>query len=137
MISDVMRTERGWAGHFICAAACRFRRNTLLEHDGVRVVVSTVGAMFSDRAVREIKGMKDRDGPEEIGLDRYYETMAFHANEEGPYIEADVSREVEFESSWSMGHAHIAFDSVDNAANDMHERVVDEIVARLMRGEIR
>ncbi len=58
------RTERGWAGHFICAERCRFRRNTLLEIGDMAIVVSTVGAMMS----------RGEDKPETIGHERYYET---------------------------------------------------------------
>ena len=63
-------TERGWAGHFICAARCNFRRNTLIESGDTRVVVSTVGAL---------RLKEDRQGFSDLGCDRTYETMAFRA----------------------------------------------------------
>ena len=115
----VQRTERGWAGHFICANRCRFRRNTLLERGDTRIVVSTVGLL------ENIKG----DGFETVGNDRYFETMAFHAAFDGRYWDADVSREISFESPWCI----LDVDANDRA-NDQHEAVVWEICTRLASG---
>lgn len=123
-------TERGWAGHFIRADGCRFRRNTLIQCDDKRIVVSTVGNLISN------------DKIESVGSNRWYETMAFEAyyNEfDGcGYWEADVSKEVPFDSpgglyadTWKeLCHTH---PDVDNVANDMHEKVVAEICDRLER----
>ena len=117
-MTKVIRTERGWAGHFICSNQCRFRRNTLLELDGSRIVVSTVGNHW----------YKDKLLP--IGVERYFETMAFHAMFEDPYWDADVSKQISFDSNWSLDE-----NANDNDANDMHETVVEEISRRMASGE--
>lgn len=115
----VKRTERGWAGHFICAERCLFRRNTLLEYLETKIVVSTVGMMM------------DGDKFTTIGYNRYYETMAFHAKlVENKYWDADVSRQVDFDSPWSIDEP-----GADDKANDMHDNVVFEIIAKLSDGE--
>ena len=73
MTDELNRTERGWAGHFIGAHQCKFRRNTLLELGDVRIVVSAVGAM-------ELQIGQTRKCPyEEVGYKRYFETMVFRA----------------------------------------------------------
>lgn len=125
MQKNVKRTERGWAGHFICADRCKFRRNTLLEFNQVKIVVSTVGLMQSG-----ING--EGKGFSPIGtFDRYYETMAFHSDKtDKRYHDADVSQQVNFESEWAIS----AIDA-DDKANDMHEIVVNEIAERLTNGE--
>lgn len=120
----VTRTERGWAAHFIGAGRCGFRRNTLLtcEETSCMVVVSTVG------------NYRDLSGDcLSIGFDRYYETMAFYAKTEGKYIEADVSREVPFNSKWAINQDEYDTDKefIDNKADDMHEDVVKELSTRL------
>lgn len=122
---SVKRTERGWAGHFICADRCRYRRNTLIEGLTDKVVVSTVGAFFTE------------NGLETIGAGgRYYETMAFGAMKEGMYIEADVRDERSFSSEWAICTDIPSYlpDDVDNHADAMHEAVVAEFMNR-MSGE--
>ena len=116
----IKRTERGWAGHFICADRCRFRSNTLVESGTIRIVVSTVGAMYVDGKI------------DSIGVDRYYETMAFHAEIDGAYWDANVMRNVSFESPWSLDEWNTP--DIDNRANEMHEAVVAEIVEKLTAG---
>jgi len=121
MTLEVKRTERGWGGHFICASRCLFRRNTLLEYGDIRIVVSTVGGFIAK---------PDEGKIEEIGYNRYFETMAFHAyREQDRYWDADVTREVTFSSPWAIPDP-----DADDKANDMHEAVVAEITARLMNG---
>jgi hypothetical protein len=120
MPSIVTRTERGWGGHFICADRCLFRRNTLLHNTdtGAKIVISTVGLM------------KGPDGGiEAIGGERYYETMAFAGEQEGKYIDANVSREVDFDSPWSIREI-----DADDQANDMHEAVVQELRNKMLLG---
>ena len=117
---DVRRVERGWAGHFICANRCRFRRNTLLEYNNIKIVVSTVGLMESI----------DGKNFDTVGCDRYFETMAFHADyDDKRYYDMDVSRQISFDSEWCLNEI-----DADDKANDMHERVVDEISTHLKGG---
>lgn len=110
----LVRTERGYAGHFICSHYCRFRRNTLLEYGEIRVVVSTVGDMH----------LKEDAPIKEIGCNRFYETMVFHAQWEEPYWEANVQREICFKSNWCIQTADRGSDKL---ADEMHEKVVREI----------
>lgn len=117
----VKRTERGWAGHFCCAHDCLFRRNTLLEYKDIKLVVSTVGNMLDP--------LRKRD-KYEIGVNRYYETMVFHADPvDIKYHDADVSKEVHFDSPWSISEW-----DADDQANLMHEMVVEELIDKLERG---
>jgi hypothetical protein len=66
----------------------------------------------------------------EIGYNRYFETMAFHARHYGRYWDTDVCREVSFESSWTIADV-----DADDRANDMHETVVTELMRRLEEGD--
>ena len=112
---EAKRTERGWAGHFICSDECMFRLNTLLEYDDVKIVISTIGNMWTGD-----------EHPKEIGYNRYYETMAFYGVEIQGYIEADVTRQINFESKWEISESF-----KDNEANEMHEDVVQELMRKI------
>lgn len=122
-INGVNVTERGWAGHFICADRCRFRRNTLLEYGGKKWVVSTVGAMVVDREW------------ESIGHNRWYETMAFWSKGD-EYNDADVSRQIDFESAWGIfgetwAEVIAQFPKPDLEADRIHNAVVAELIEKI------
>ena len=126
IINEVNVTERGWAGHLIVANKCLFRRNTLLEYKNKKWVVSTVGAY------RNYENKIDS-----IGYRRWYETMAFEGQEENGFIEANVGEEISFDSEWGIwgdsweevcDNCH---GTPDNAANDMHDKVVSELIDKI------
>jgi hypothetical protein len=120
----VKRTERGWAGHYCCAMECQFRRNTLLEKGEVKIVVSTVGAMFQ---------RNEEDGYSEIGVNRYYETMVFFAKlEQGIYLDVDVQKQIPINQNWQIGKIS---EKADLEANNMHESIVKEMIERIQKGE--
>lgn len=119
---EVKRTERGWAGHFCCSYRCEYHRNTLLEYNGMKVVVSTVGRLRKGRT--RIKYM-------EVGHGRYFETRAFIANENDKYNDADVTKEVVFNAKWSLPSPDMVLE-----ADAMHEDVVTELSKRLIDGTL-
>lgn len=126
IINEVNVTERGWAGHFILADRCLFRRNTLLEYKDKKWVVSTVGAY------RTLEDKIDN-----IGHRKWYETIAFNAYEKNGYIDANVRNEVSFNSDWGIWGD--SWEEVlencngtpDNVANDMHDKVVSELIDKI------
>ncbi len=106
------------AAHFICGRSCQFKLATYVG----KYIVSTVGELWNDQAVRRIHAKifdkewyeKNKDligdpfnhaymkkfGFEDIGCDRKYETMVFKARKSKhkccPY-EIIVEKEVDFE----------------------------------------
>ena len=117
-MGGVIRSERGWAGHFICANRCKFRRNTLLTYKDIKIVVSTVGLM------------QIADNYETIGAGRHFETMAFHSDKgDTRYNDADVSKQIYFDSDWAITEI-----DADDRANEMHEKVIAEISEKLLNG---
>lgn len=127
IINGVNVTERGWAGHFICADRCRFRRNTLLEYEDKKWVVSTVGAMVVDRQW------------ESIGHNRWYETMAFWSKGD-EYNDADVSKRIDFDSMWGIfgetwDEVIAHYPKPDLEADKIHNAVVKELIKKIRRAE--
>jgi len=121
-MKKVKRTERGWAAHLCVANQCRFKRNTLLEYGKKKIVVSTIGKWYP----------RGQETAEQIGCDSYFETMAFKAIYEKPYWEADVTKQISFDSDCELNECE--HDS-DLKANDIHEKVVNEITTKLESGE--
>ena len=121
-VKKVKITERGYAGHFCGASNCMFRRNTLIEYGDKRIVVSTVG----NYRPRLNEKLKKED--QEIGINRFYETMAFEAKKEGVYWEADVSKQVDFNNRWTINELE---QETDFKADEMHERIVKELSLKL------
>lgn len=119
---EVKRTERGWAGHFCLSYKCEYHRNTLLEYNGVKVVVSTVGRLRKDWI---------NNTYEEVGHRRYFETMAFIAKENDKYNDADVTSQVSFDAKWCLPSPYMELE-----ADTMHEDVVMELSKRLVDGTL-
>ena len=119
---EVKRTERGWAGHFCLSYKCEYHRNTLLEYNGVKVVVSTVGRLRKDWI---------NNTYEELGHRRYFETMAFIAKENDKYNDADVTRQVSCDAKWCLPSPYMELE-----ADTMHEDVVMELSKRLVDGTL-
>ncbi|TAN06824.1 MAG: hypothetical protein EPN36_03590 [Rhodanobacteraceae bacterium] len=123
----VIVTERGWPMHFVGAAACTFRRNTLLRCGENAVVVSSVG----NYRPPSLNGDSC-----EIGVRAFYETLALRVHRDGPYLEGDPDQRIEFESPGILGLDPAVDTYADMAANIMHDRVVEEVSARLLAGEL-
>jgi len=131
-MTDIKRTERGWAGHYILANRCLFRRNTLLQYAGLSVVVSTVGLQVRRESLID-PGVEA--SPEEhfetVGSGRYFETQAFHAMEGDRWLDADVCQPISLNSPHTISEI-----DADDRANNMHEAVVAELSERLLAGEV-
>jgi len=117
-------TERGWPGHFIGSKNCLFWRNTLVEYEDTKVVVSTIGRYMPE----------DRDEVEPIGAGgRYFETQAWHSKED-KFDDIALDEDVHLNGKWQVKDAE---PEADLRANDMHEDRVEEIKERLQSGDIR
>lgn len=130
---SVKITERGWPGHFCCSHDCVFHRNTLLEYKDKKVVVSTVGRFqrnIFETGYNSILGYNTFFKP--VGLDRYFETMAFMAKDNDKFNDADVSKQVIFDSNWQLDDPDAEIE-----ANEMHDAVVKEIATDLVNDRLR
>ena len=123
-MSEVRITERGWPGHYIMGYACLFRRNTLLEYGEKKYIVSTIGSKFKNLA-------QPREGYEEVGHNRWFETCVFKAIEEDGYIDIDPAEELyDYEEGLfakTIEELKEKYPTVDNKANEMHDAVVAKV----------
>ena len=85
--------------------------------------VSTVGRM-----VIEYVGHSALDT---VGLDRYYETMAFYSDtSDMEFHDIDVKRQIYLGCDWALNEID------DNKANDMHEKAVDWVSRQMVEHKI-
>lgn len=66
--------------------------------------------------------------------------MVFEAEEQNGYLDADVSKEIHFESDWGIfgetwKEVIEKYPQVDSVANDMHEKVVNELSLKILESE--
>ena len=112
----ITRKEHGWAGHFVGASHCSFRRNTHVSDGERTIVISTVGNYQSSPNNRY---------PVPIGYKKLYETYLFCGIQQGPYIEADVQKQryVPVECGIYCNGDEFPLD-IDLKADEIHEGVV-------------
>jgi hypothetical protein len=131
----ILLVERGWPGHYICAARCVWRRNTLLtlpkgEVNGeVRVVVSSVGNQrdANERSV-PVAGWVGMP----INPPRWYETKVFMAREDDlGFWDADIGRQMRLPREL-VTSLHRMHDRVDHDAEEMHSECCKYVMRRLM-----
>ena len=124
---EVKRTERGQAGHYFGARYCLFRRNTLIEYGNKKQIVSTVGNYISPLTHKK----------NTITGNKWYETVAYVAYQNGCYIDIDSNQKIPINSECAIKGETIQElatnypEGIDNAANDMHEQVVAEMMERI------
>jgi len=108
-----------------------FRLNTLVESGACRVVVSTVGNMWTP----DKKPARREELMVSSSARAYYETMAFHAyQDQGGYWDADVGRPVSLVYGKRFVK-HLGATS-DAEAQEMHEAAVQQVARRIRRGEL-
>lgn len=74
--------------------------------------------------------LDDSDDWVKIGYNRYYETMAFKAKQDGIYWDADTSKPIDFDSAWAI---HDCNNDSEFRANEMHDNVVAELSEKIKK----
>ena len=130
----IVKTERGWPGHYDGWHYCGFRRNTLVECGDIKIVVSTIGNFCPD--VRYgMDGFCSDTSPEKISL---YETVCFMATQFVCYLDADKDKKLSLPILGDMNipkGTPFSMD-LDNRANEMHDNVVFEVTRLITSGKI-
>lgn len=118
----VKRTERGWRGHFVGSHQCLFSRNTLIETEETKYIVSTIGAYYPE-------GLEKGCSPLGGGS-RYYETMIFEAKQNENYWDVDIEKQFVIPDGCNWYIDTITYES-DKEANDNHDEIVSTVQSML------
>lgn len=124
MAKEIKIQERGWPSHFNGVRWCLFKRNTLIEYDGVSIVVSTVGRMWKDTP----------SGAQFMRLschNNYFETIVFFTDNT-KFKDADVGKDIIYEEHY----VGVAVDE-EILVNEMHDKIVNLMVQKLINNEIK
>jgi len=124
-MNTITVTFRGWAGHFCAANDCRFKLNSLVEYNGKKVVISTVGLL--DSPASPAGGFSTLDGAR-----NYFETLLFWAKENDKFNDADVSKQIfldEFKTKYKSPDMELI-------ANDNHYKAIELVSKKLLNGEL-
>lgn len=122
---EVNRTERGWNAYLLGSQWCSFKRNTLLQYNGIDIVVATTGNFINPLTYKNDKIP---------GTNVWYVTIVGMGAEMGDYIELDGSKQISVVAKHDIESEEYS-DQFDAEANEMHEEVVAEIIQRLLDGE--
>lgn len=125
-------TERGWIGHHVLGDRCLFRRNILVEHKGVKIVVSSIGNMIDIHAVGYPNEITIQPITQYRDSKIYFESLVFHAKYNDPYNDADVERLI----PCNVVPAADLFIRDDRIWNTFHDNTVKAVKTRLITGDL-
>ena len=102
--------ERGYAAHFCDVRNCGYVRNTLIELNFTRIIISSIG---------NYRISNYDNTAQKINSCSYYETKVFEAYYDEPYWEADVKKILAEYNKITTGILRVSDFAVDKFHNNV------------------